>query len=194
MLNSTQVAQALGVNPSTLSRWRAQGVGPRVYWLGKACSALPRGRRAGVARTERGMSVRKTPGGRWRGVVKSGRQQVASRTFDTRRAGHCLGRPGTSSPGRWGRSPRRAPTVRVLMPEWLAEREHAVSRKTYVADCRAASADPAGAGRAADRCGDRSRGHPGADRTEPVRAGRVVGAGGSGRRCRRSSPGRCGSG
>jgi predicted DNA-binding transcriptional regulator AlpA len=36
MLNSTQVAQALGVNPSTLSRWRAQGVGPRVYWLGPA--------------------------------------------------------------------------------------------------------------------------------------------------------------
>ena len=36
MLNSVQVAQALGVNPSTLSRWRAQGVGPRVYWLGPA--------------------------------------------------------------------------------------------------------------------------------------------------------------
>ena len=36
MLNSAQVAQALGVNPSTLSRWRAQGVGPRVYWLGPA--------------------------------------------------------------------------------------------------------------------------------------------------------------
>ena len=34
MLNSTQVAQALGVNPSTLSRWRSAGVGPRVYWLG----------------------------------------------------------------------------------------------------------------------------------------------------------------
>ena len=37
MLNSTQVAQALGVNRSTLSRWRTQGVGPRVYWLGKSC-------------------------------------------------------------------------------------------------------------------------------------------------------------
>ena len=36
MLNFTQVAQALGINPSTLSRWRAQGVGPRVYWLGPA--------------------------------------------------------------------------------------------------------------------------------------------------------------
>ena len=36
MLNSTQVAQALGVNRSTLSHRRAQGVGPRVYWLDKA--------------------------------------------------------------------------------------------------------------------------------------------------------------
>ena len=35
MLNSTQVARALGVNPSTLSRWRSEGIGPRVYWLGK---------------------------------------------------------------------------------------------------------------------------------------------------------------
>lgn len=37
LLNSTQVAKALGVNPSTLSRWRAQGIGPRVYWLAKTC-------------------------------------------------------------------------------------------------------------------------------------------------------------
>ncbi len=37
MLTSTQVAQALGVNPSTLSRWRSQGIGPRVYWLAKSC-------------------------------------------------------------------------------------------------------------------------------------------------------------
>ena len=37
MLNSTQVAKALGVNPSTLSRWRATGVGPRVYWLAQTC-------------------------------------------------------------------------------------------------------------------------------------------------------------
>ena len=37
MLTSTEVAQALGVDPSTLSRWRVAGQGPRVYWLGKAC-------------------------------------------------------------------------------------------------------------------------------------------------------------
>jgi predicted DNA-binding transcriptional regulator AlpA len=36
MLTSSQVAEVLGVSPSTLCRWRAQGVGPRVYWLGKA--------------------------------------------------------------------------------------------------------------------------------------------------------------
>lgn len=36
MLTSAQVAQRLGVSPSTLCRWRAQGIGPRVYWLGKA--------------------------------------------------------------------------------------------------------------------------------------------------------------
>ena len=36
-LSSTEVATALGVDASTLSRWRTQGVGPRVYWLGKAC-------------------------------------------------------------------------------------------------------------------------------------------------------------
>ena len=37
MLSTNQVAQALGVNRSTVCRWRAQGVGPRVYWLGKSC-------------------------------------------------------------------------------------------------------------------------------------------------------------
>lgn len=36
MMTTAQVAKALGVDPSTLSRWRSQGVGPRVYWLGKA--------------------------------------------------------------------------------------------------------------------------------------------------------------
>ena len=32
-----QVAKALGVDPSTLSRCRSQGVGPRVCWLAKSC-------------------------------------------------------------------------------------------------------------------------------------------------------------
>lgn len=37
LLTTAQVAEALGVDSSTLSRWRSRGVGPpRVYWLGKA--------------------------------------------------------------------------------------------------------------------------------------------------------------
>lgn len=36
LLTTAQVAEALGVDPSTLSRWRSRCVGPRVYWLGKA--------------------------------------------------------------------------------------------------------------------------------------------------------------
>jgi hypothetical protein len=80
------------------------------------------------------MSVRKTPGGRWRGIVKSGRQQVASRTFDTRRQALAwVARERAALAG--GVDPRAGRrTVRVLLPEWLAEREHAVSRKSYVSD------------------------------------------------------------
>lgn len=36
LLTTAQVSEALGVDASTLSRWRSRGVGPRVYWLGKA--------------------------------------------------------------------------------------------------------------------------------------------------------------
>ena len=36
MMTTTEVAEALRVAPSTLCRWRAQGVGPRVFWLGEA--------------------------------------------------------------------------------------------------------------------------------------------------------------
>ena len=81
------------------------------------------------------MTIRKTPAGRWRGVVKSGRQQVASRTFDTRReASAWVARERAALAG--GVDPRAGRrTVRVLLPEWLAEREHAVSRKTYISDC-----------------------------------------------------------
>jgi len=80
------------------------------------------------------MSVCKTPGGRWRVVVKSGRQQIASRTFDTRREATArVARERTALAG--GVDPRAGRrSVRVLLPEGLAEREHAVSRKTYVSD------------------------------------------------------------
>ena len=36
MLTTTEVAQALGLDPSTLSRWRSLGIGPKVFWPGKA--------------------------------------------------------------------------------------------------------------------------------------------------------------
>lgn len=32
-LTSTEVAEVLKVDPSTLCRWRQQGTGPRVTWL-----------------------------------------------------------------------------------------------------------------------------------------------------------------
>ncbi len=80
------------------------------------------------------MTVRKSPSGRWRGVVKSGRQQVASRTFDTRREALAwVARERTALAG--GVDPRAGRrTVRVLLPEWLHERRHAVTRKTFIAD------------------------------------------------------------
>ncbi len=80
------------------------------------------------------MSVRKTPAGRWRGVVKSGRQQVASRTFDTRREALAwVARERAALAG--GVDPRAGRrTLRVLLPEWLQERKHSVSRKTYISD------------------------------------------------------------
>lgn len=37
MLRSGEVADLLGVTPSTLCRWRSLGIGPRVYWLSKSC-------------------------------------------------------------------------------------------------------------------------------------------------------------
>ncbi|WP_230207733.1 AlpA family transcriptional regulator [Microlunatus sp. Gsoil 973] len=45
MMTSAEVARALKVAPSTLCRWRARGIGPRVFWLG---DASPRYRRTDV--------------------------------------------------------------------------------------------------------------------------------------------------
>lgn len=36
MMTTAEVAKALRVAPSTLCRWRARGIGPRVYRLGEA--------------------------------------------------------------------------------------------------------------------------------------------------------------
>lgn len=80
------------------------------------------------------MTIRRTSGGRWRAQLKSGREQVASKTFDTRReAAAWLTRERAALAG--GVDPRAGRrTVRVLLPEWLAEREHTVSSKTFTAD------------------------------------------------------------
>lgn len=92
------------------------------------------------------MSVRKTPGGRWRGIVKAGREQVGSKTFDTRReAVAWVARERAALAG--GIDPRAGKrTVRRLLPEWLAEREHTVSRKTFVADAALPRLVPASLG------------------------------------------------
>ena len=37
LLTSSEVAKILRVDRSTLSRWRSQGNGPRVIWLGTGC-------------------------------------------------------------------------------------------------------------------------------------------------------------
>lgn len=36
MLTTAEVARLLHVTPSTVCRWRSEGKGPRVYWLGVA--------------------------------------------------------------------------------------------------------------------------------------------------------------
>ena len=45
LMTTAQVAEVLQVNRSTLSRWRAAGIGPRVVWLSPS---MPRYRRADV--------------------------------------------------------------------------------------------------------------------------------------------------
>ena len=42
LLTTTEVAKILRVDRSTLSRWRSEGIGPKVIWLG---AASPRYRR-----------------------------------------------------------------------------------------------------------------------------------------------------
>lgn len=44
-LTTREVAEALQVAPSTVCRWRAAGLGPRVFWV---ASASPRYKRADV--------------------------------------------------------------------------------------------------------------------------------------------------
>ena len=80
------------------------------------------------------MTVVKEPSGRFRARLKSGRTNVASRTFDTKREAQAwLARERAALAG--GVDPRACkPTVRSLLPVWLEERQHSVSAKTYGSD------------------------------------------------------------
>jgi integrase len=78
--------------------------------------------------------IEKTPNGRFRARLKSGRQFVASRTFDTKReASDWLARERAALAG--GVDPRTGRRlVRALLEEWLAIREFTVAAKTYRTD------------------------------------------------------------
>lgn len=80
------------------------------------------------------MSVRKLPSGRWHARLKSGRQYVAGKTFDTKREALAwLARERAALAG--GIDPRAGRTpVRRLVPIWLEERKVTVAQKTYEAD------------------------------------------------------------
>ena len=72
MLKSNEVAELLGVTPSTLSRWRSVGVGPRVYWLTATC----RGTGRTTSATGSNGSRRDRPQDTWRALAW-GRQDRA---------------------------------------------------------------------------------------------------------------------
>lgn len=80
------------------------------------------------------MTVRKLPSGRWHARLKSGREYVVGKTFDTRRDAQAwLARERAALAG--GIDPRAGRvTVRALLPTWLEERKVAVTPKTYIAD------------------------------------------------------------
>ena len=80
------------------------------------------------------MTIRKEPSGKFRAVLKVGREYVAGRTFDTKREAQAwLARERAAIAG--GVDPRAGrATVRSLLPVWLEERRHSVSAKTYVSD------------------------------------------------------------
>ncbi|MFX4287027.1 tyrosine-type recombinase/integrase [Janibacter sp. G349] len=80
------------------------------------------------------MSVQKTPNGRFRAKLKSGRVDVASRVFDTQREAKAwLARERAALAG--GVDPRAGrQRVRLLVVEWLEVRRTTVAAKTYRAD------------------------------------------------------------
>lgn len=80
------------------------------------------------------MSVRKEPNGRFRAVLKSGRQYVTSKTFDTKReATEWLSRERAALVGDIDPRAGRVRT-RVLVEQWLEVRAITVAKKTYRTD------------------------------------------------------------
>lgn len=80
------------------------------------------------------MSVVKMSSGRWRAKLKSGRVDVASKVFDTKREAQAwLNREEAALAG--GVDPRAGKErVRDLLPRWLEVRRTTVAKKTYVSD------------------------------------------------------------
>lgn len=80
------------------------------------------------------MTIRKEPSGKFRAVLKVGREYVAGRTFDTKREAQAwLARERAAIAG--GVDPRAGrATVRSLIPVWLEEPRLSVWAKTYVTD------------------------------------------------------------
>lgn len=89
------------------------------------------------------MSVQKQPNGRFRARLKSGRVNVASRTFDTKReAEQWLARERAALVR--GIDPRAGrQRVRALLDSWLETRRRSVAAKTYRADADLARVLPA---------------------------------------------------
>jgi hypothetical protein len=80
------------------------------------------------------MAIRREPSGRWRAVLKIGRQYVDGRTFDTKKAAReWLERERAALAG--GVDPRAGRSrVRDLFTIWLEVRKTTVARKTFLAD------------------------------------------------------------
>ena len=80
------------------------------------------------------MTIRKTPGGRFRAQLKSGRTIVGSRTFDTKtEASNWLKREKAALDG--GIDPRAGKErVNVVLARWLLVRKVTVAANTYKAD------------------------------------------------------------
>ncbi|MBO0609578.1 tyrosine-type recombinase/integrase [Myceligenerans salitolerans] len=80
------------------------------------------------------MSIRKTPGGRFRAQLKNGRQFVGSRTFDTKKeASAWLKREKAALDG--GIDPRAGKErVSLVVERWLKVRESTVAPTTYRGD------------------------------------------------------------